>query len=124
MFGNAVRLGLQIHCRAIARPPSRDTLQVRPCSSYAASVPRKVSRRWAGKDQSSSSCAPIAMQQPESRVTRCPRSSIKRPFNFLVRCPCRLRDRWRHGCRHRAPWMGSRRVPRVARAPRARPARL
>ncbi len=28
------------------------------------------------------------------------------PANCLVRCPRRLRDRWRHGCRHRAPTDG------------------
>ncbi|PPU69656.1 hypothetical protein XpiCFBP4643_02120 [Xanthomonas pisi] len=34
-------------------------------------------------------------------------SLFKKPAaNSLVRCPRRLRDRWRHGCRHRAPMDG------------------
>ncbi|QNM60105.1 hypothetical protein XHV734_1281 [Xanthomonas hortorum pv. vitians] len=73
--------------------------------SYAASMPRKVPRRWAGKDQSGWSLRMVqAMhdvrrlgnsasdQLPKaSRVTE--RLSAKQPANCLVRCPRRLRDR-------------------------------
>ncbi|MBB3834511.1 hypothetical protein FHR55_002744 [Xanthomonas arboricola] len=52
-YGQIRRTADHLHlcCRALARPPSQDTLQVRPCSSVAASMPPRVPRRWAGKDQ-------------------------------------------------------------------------
>ncbi len=103
--------------------------------SYAASMPRKVPRRWAGKDQSRWSvvwlqakhgvrCSDhrvfdqpfsifsIATRAADGLSTRnlqtshllpqAKRQAFKRPTNSLARCPCRLRDPWRHGCRQGA----------------------
>ncbi|NYI17800.1 hypothetical protein FHR53_000178 [Xanthomonas arboricola] len=84
---------LRFCCRALARPPSRDTLQVRPCSSVAASMPPRVPRRWTGKDQSRWSVCRLSTEQPANRATRCLRSSVKPPINCLAWCPRRLRDR-------------------------------
>ncbi|NIK06624.1 hypothetical protein FHY11_000090 [Xanthomonas arboricola] len=52
--------------------------------SYAASMPRKVPRRWAGKDR--------------SRWSVC-RVFDRQPTHALVQCSRRFRDHWRHGCR-------------------------
>ncbi|MBB3804016.1 hypothetical protein FHT03_002355 [Xanthomonas arboricola] len=109
-------------CRALARPPSRDTLQVRPCSSVAASVPPWLPRRWAGKDQSSWLVRKVLNEQRQA-ATRCLDSSTKPPAICLAWCPRRLRDRVAAWCRHRATWTYLRRVPRAVRAPRPRPTR-
>ncbi|NYI17852.1 hypothetical protein FHR53_000126 [Xanthomonas arboricola] len=79
-------------CRALARPLSRDTLQVRPCSSVAASVPPWLPRRWAGKDQSSWLVRKVLNEQRQA-ATRCLDSSTKPPAICLAWCPRRLRDR-------------------------------
>ncbi|MCW2036986.1 hypothetical protein FHR67_001825 [Xanthomonas arboricola] len=97
---------LQVCCKALARPPSQDTLQVRPCKLrggiHAAKGPATVSGQ-----------GPVEMVGAQSRnraVGNCPArvcSLFNKPSaNYLVRCPCRLRDRWRHGCRQRAPMDG------------------
>ncbi len=97
---------LHVCCKALARPPSQDTLQVRPCKLrggiHAAKGPATVSGQ-----------GPVEMVGAQSRnraVGNCPArvcSLFNKPSaNYLVRCPCRLRDRWRHGCRHRAPMDG------------------
>ncbi|AEO42191.1 hypothetical protein XACM_1917 [Xanthomonas euvesicatoria pv. citrumelo F1] len=77
-------------------------------SSVAASMPPRVPRRWAGKDQSRWSMCRVSTPQPAttSRAKRCPNTSAPPPENCLARCPCRLPDRWRHGCRHRAAMDG------------------
>ncbi len=93
-------------CRALARPPSQDTLQVRPCKLrggiHAAKGPATVSGQ-----------GPVEMVGAQSlnrAVGNCPTRVCSLfntpPANYLVRCPRRLRDRWRHGCRHRAPMDG------------------
>ncbi|MBB3803005.1 hypothetical protein FHR47_003294 [Xanthomonas arboricola] len=109
-------------CRALARPPSRDTLQVRPCSSVAASVPPWLPRRWAGKDQSSWLVRKVLNEQRQA-ATRCLDSSTKPPAICLAWCPRRLRDRVAAWCRHRATWTYLRHVPQAVRAPRPRPTR-
>ncbi len=97
---------LQVCCRALARPPSQDTLQVRPCKLrggiHAAKGPATVSEQ-----------GPVAMigaQSLSRAVGDCPARVCSLfntpPANYLVRRPRRLRDRWRHGCRHRAPMDG------------------
>ncbi|AEO43509.1 hypothetical protein XACM_3262 [Xanthomonas euvesicatoria pv. citrumelo F1] len=86
---------------AFARPPSPDTLQVRPCKLgggiHGAKGPATV-----GKDRSSWSVCRV-FNKRSALSTRRIRSSTKPPANCLVWCPCRLRDRWRHGRCHRAP---------------------
>ncbi|MBB3824594.1 hypothetical protein FHR50_000744 [Xanthomonas arboricola] len=79
-------------CRALARPPSRDTLQVRPCSFMAASMPPRVPGRWEGKDRSSWLVRKVLNEQRQA-ATRCLDSSTKPPANCLAWCPRRLRDR-------------------------------
>ncbi|MBB4593487.1 hypothetical protein FHR61_003005 [Xanthomonas arboricola] len=84
---------LRLCCRALARPPSQDTPQVHPCSSLAASMPPRVPRRWAGKDQWSWSVRMALNQSLGKLATRCLFSSTKPPTNCLAWCPRRLRDR-------------------------------
>ncbi|AEO42278.1 hypothetical protein XACM_2006 [Xanthomonas euvesicatoria pv. citrumelo F1] len=85
--------------------------------SYAASMPRKVPRQWAGKDLSRWSVRMVHTMPDVGCWDHGPSSHLlhaglrpgngqvlrEEPTNSLVRCPRRLRDRWRHGCRHRAP---------------------
>ncbi len=100
--------GLGVCCRALARPPSQDTLQVRPCKLrggiHAAKGPATVSRQ-----------GPVALVGAQGFGTANSHSYHqdaavfffgKTPANGLVRCPRRLRDRWRHGCCHRASMDG------------------
>ncbi len=84
--------GLRVCCRALARPPSRDTLQVRPCkllgSIHAAKGPATVSGQ-----------GPVTMvgahsfQSNHQRTVWC---------GVLTACG----TVWRHGCRHRASMDG------------------
>ncbi|MBB3832873.1 hypothetical protein FHR55_001039 [Xanthomonas arboricola] len=84
---------LRLCCRVLARPPSQDTPQVHPCSSLAASMPPRVPRRWAGKDQWRWSVRMALNQSLGKLATRCLFSSTKPPANCLAWCPRRLRDR-------------------------------
>ena len=63
-----------------------------PVSSYAASMPRKVPRRWAGKDQARWSVM-HGFKQSNRSILWC---------GVLAACG----TVWRHGCRHRAPMDG------------------
>ncbi len=103
-------------------------------------MPRKVPRRWAGKDlsgwsvcvvaskasrrllgalsvRSTSRHFPVANRATNGLSTRKLQTSHllsqaeqhslkKQPTNSLVRCPCRLRDPRRHGCRRGASMDG------------------
>ncbi len=101
---------LRLRCRALARPPSRDTLQVRACKPLGGIHAAKIPRRWAGKDQSGWSVRRVSTKQSASCSVRF-RAFPEPPTNCLARCPHRLPARW----------TGLRRVPPAVRAPRTRP---
>ncbi|NIK63811.1 hypothetical protein FHR48_001335 [Xanthomonas arboricola] len=108
--------------RALARPPSQDTLQVHPCSSVAASMPPRVPRRWAGKDQSCwSVCRAIsrATSKPCDAVSSLFSKTTSQPSGVVsspIAGPCGGMD-----AATEPPRTDSRRVPRAVRAPRLRP---
>ena len=79
-------------------------------SSYAASMPRKVPRRWAGKDQSRTSVCMAFIKE----ATDQPSGAVSSPLAG----PCGGMD-----AATEPPGTGSRRVPRAARAPHPRPQR-
>ncbi len=94
-----------------------------PVSSVAASMPPRVPRRWAGKDQSRWSVLRVSAQQPATpnRTTRW--------FRFFQQK--HQRTVWRGvlaacgtvggmDAAIEPPWMDLRRVPRAVRAPRPR----
>ncbi len=98
---------LQTSCKALARPTSQDRREVGPCRPGGGIHFAKGAAAMSGK-------GPVALvglsvqstgdvRQPCSGACVSPAAPIKLPTNVLVRCPRRLRDRWRHGCRHGAP---------------------
>jgi hypothetical protein len=76
-------------------------------SSYAASMPRKVPRRWAGKDQSRWSAC-MGLNTATSGVSGAVSSPLAGPCGGMDAAT-------------EPPGMDSRRVPRAVRAPRIRP---
>ncbi|SOU01648.1 Hypothetical Protein LMG19146_02648 [Xanthomonas arboricola pv. fragariae] len=110
--GNAADIG--IRCRALvcdlaAGPlpahPRGTRRKYIPVGAYAASMPRKVPRRWAGKDQSRWSVRRVASRacsvllgshrfRSASRFNSSNKQLFTRlPIHSLVRWPRRLRDR-------------------------------
>ncbi|APO96447.1 hypothetical protein BJD12_16420 [Xanthomonas vesicatoria ATCC 35937] len=57
---------LRVGCRARARPPSRDTLQVRPCSSLAASMPQRSRDGKRAKASREGRCACVSAAERRS----------------------------------------------------------
>jgi hypothetical protein len=90
--------------------PRRTRRKYVPVGSYAASMPRKVSRRWAGKDPSRWSVC-VALLKATSKISGAVSSPIAGPCDGMDAATEPART-------------DSRRVAQAARAPRARLTRL